>query len=385
MAGYAQLNQADPPNIGGDLFSPLPYYADLNGGLAMTRHELSAPLDFGPFNLAPYVWGEAAGWSNSFSGDNIGRLVGSVGVRGSIQFSKYMPWVQSRIFDLNGLAHKMVFDVDWSVTEANRTLGTGGGPNDIPQWNEFDDNSQERFRQRLLVNTFGGTLPPQFDPRNFAVRTGAGSSVTAPWHELVDDMHVVRLGWRNRWQTKTGPFENQQVKDWMTLDLEASLFPNSTRDNFGETAGLLGSRYAWYLGERTTFLANAYYDVFNGGMELWNLGLLNQRSKRGSLYAGIRQVKGFGLDSQIFTASASYTMSEKWIGTIGTAYDLAEGRNRGQSFTLTRVGADFLFHIGGNMDVSKNNAGLAISIEPRLGPVNNRGGQQLSNLLGPRR
>ncbi len=171
----------------------------------------------------------------------------------------------------------------------------------------------------------------------------------------------------------------------MTLDLEASLFPNSKRDNFGETAGLLGSRYAWYLGERTTFLANAYYDVFNGGMELWNFGLLNQRSKRGSLYAGIRQVKGFGLDSRIFTASASYTMSEKWIGTIGTAYDLAEGRNRGQSFTLTRVGADFLFHIGGNMDVSKNNAGLAISIEPRLGAVNNRGTQQLGNLLGPRR
>ncbi|TXT29989.1 MAG: hypothetical protein FD138_2356, partial [Planctomycetota bacterium] len=362
MAGYAQLNQADPPNIAGDLFSPLPYYADMNGGLAMTRHELSAPLDFGPFNLVPYVWGEAAGWSNSFSGDNIGRLVGSVGVRGSIQFSKYMPQVQSRVFDLNGLAHKMVFDVDWSLTDANQTLGAGGSPNDIPQWNEFDDNSQERFRQRLLMNTFGGTLPPQFDPRNFAVRTGAGSSVTAPWHELVDDLHVIRLGWRNRWQTKTGPFENQHVKDWMTLDLEASLFPNSNRDNFGQTAGLLSSRYAWSLGERTTFLANAYYDIFNGGMELWNVGLLNQRSKRGSLYAGIRQVKGFGLDSRIFTASASYTMSDKWIGTIGTAYDLAEGRNRGQSFTLTRVGADFLFHIGGNMDVSKNNAGLAISI-----------------------
>ena len=29
MAGYAQLNQADPPNIPGDLFTPLPYYAGL--------------------------------------------------------------------------------------------------------------------------------------------------------------------------------------------------------------------------------------------------------------------------------------------------------------------------------------------------------------------
>ncbi|MBC7815453.1 MAG: hypothetical protein IAG10_00980, partial [Planctomycetaceae bacterium] len=301
MAGYAQLNQADPPNISGDLFSPLPYYADLSGGLAMTRHELSAPLDFGPFNLVPYAWGEAAGWSNSISGDSISRLVGSVGVRGSIQFAKYMPCVQSRMLGLNGLAHKMVFDLDWSLTEANRSLNDSLGNPVIPQWNEFDDNSQERFRQRLLVNTFGGTLPPQFDPRAFAVRSGAGSSVTAPWHELVDDLHVIRLGWRHRLQTKAGPPERLRTKDWMTLDLEMSLFPNANRDNFGETAGLLGGRYAWHVGERTSLLANAYYDVFNGGMQLWNFGVLTQRSTRGSLYAGVRQVKGFGFESQIVT------------------------------------------------------------------------------------
>lgn len=382
MAGYAQLHQADsPPDPVADRFNALPYYANLNGGLAMTRHELSAPLDFGPFNLVPYAWGEAAGWTNSTSGDSISRLVGSVGVRGSIQFAKYMPQVQNRILGLNGLAHKMVFDLDWSLTETNRSLNDSLGNPLIPQWNEFDDNSQERFRQRLLVNTFGGTLPPQFDPRAFAVRSGAGSSVTSPWHELVDDLHVIRLGWRHRLQTKVGPFESLRTKDWMTLDLEMSLFPNSNRDNFGTTAGLLGARYAWNVGERTSLLANAYYDVFNGGMQLWNLGVLNQRSTRGSLYAGVRQVKGMGFESQIFTASASYTMSDKWIGTAGTAFDLAEGRNGGQSFTLTRVGADFLFHFGANFDPSKNNAGLAFSVEPRFGAFNSQS-SQFSNLLG---
>lgn len=384
MAGYAQLNQADPPNVAGDLFSPLPYYADMNGGLAMTRHELSAPLNLGPFNVVPYVWGEAAGWSNSFTGDGIDRLVGSVGLRSSIQFAKYMPWVQSRILGLNGLAHKMVFDLDWSLTESNRSLS------DIPQWNELDDNSQERFRERLMMNTFGYASNaalyaalPQYDPRNYAVRSGAGSSATAPWHELVDDLHVVRLGWRNRWQTKVGPLDRQRVKDWMTLDLEMSLFPDSTRDNFGETAGLLGARYAWNVGERTSLLANGLFDAFAGGMELWNVGVLNQRSTRGSLYAGLRQLKGQGLDSQILTASASYAMSDKWIGTVGTAYDLAESRNRGQSFTLTRVGADFLFTLGANYDASKNNAGIAIAVEPRFGASNFQS-SQISNLLGTR-
>jgi len=73
-------------------------------------------------------------------------------------------------------------------------------------------------------------------------------------------------------------------------------------------------------------------------------------------------------------------MSPKWISTMGTAYDLAENRNRGQTLTLTRVGLDFLLHIGANFDASKDNAGIAISFEPRIGPL---GGSstQLSSLL----
>jgi hypothetical protein len=226
-----------------------------------------------------------------------------------------------------------------------------------------------------------GFATSPFDPRNYAVRSGAGSSVTAPWNELVDDLHVVRLGWRHRLQTKVGPLERQRVKDWMTLDLEMSLFPNAKRDNFGQTGGLFGARYAWNVGQRTSILSNAYYDVFNGGMELWNFGVLNQRSTRGSVYAGVRQVKGAGLDSRILTLSSSYAMSDKWIGTAGTAFDLAEGRNRGQSLMLTRVGADFLFHFGANVDTSKNNFGVAISVEPRIGALNSQS-NQLSNLLG---
>jgi hypothetical protein len=297
-----------------------------------------------------------------------------------MMMSKTNPDIRSDIFNLNGLAHKMVFDFDWSITESNRDISL------IPQWNEFDDNSQERFRQRLLTNTFGGTLPPQFDPRNFAIRSGTGSSITAPYHELVNDMHVVRLGWRHRLQTKVGPPERLRIKDWMTLDLDASFFPNSGRDNFGQSFGLLGARYAWHVGDRTSILSNAYYDLFGGAMQLWNVGIMNQRSTRGSVYAGIRQVKGQGFQSEILTASASYAMSDKWISTVGTAYDLAEGRNRGQSMTMTRVGADFLIHFGTNIDVSKNNFGVGISVEPRFGGNGSGGVQstQLSNLLGIR-
>lgn len=382
-AGYGRLRPADAPSDPNDVFDPLPYYgADVGGAVLMTRHELDLPFDVGPVRLVPYVMGEAAYWSEDSQGESIDRLLGTGGIRGSVMVWRIFPYVWSRIFNLNGLAHKMVFDADYSLTDVSRPL------DEIPQYNEFDENSQERFRQRFLVNTFGsgglppiGGLPPEFDPRFYAVRSGAGRTVTAPYHELVNDQQVLRLGWRHRLQTKAGPPERLRIKDWMTLDLEASYFPKSDRDNFGEDFGLLGARYNWLVGDRTRLLANAYYDLFDDAQQLWNVGLLSQRSTRGSVYAGLRQIKAAGLDSQILTASCSYRMSPKWISTIGTAFDIGENKNRGQSLTITRIGADFLVHFGANFDASKDNAGFAIAIEPRFGAFDTSS-MRLSSLLG---
>jgi len=273
---------------------------------------------------------------------------------------RVFPYVRSRAFNLNGLAHKMTFELDYSFTDSTQPLSA------IPQWNEFDDNAQERFRNRFVTNTFNGTLPDTFDPRFYAVRTGAAHYVTSPYHEMVDDQQVARFAIRQRLQTKEGPPDRMRIKDWMTLDLEAAFFPDADRDNFGEDFGLLGGRYRWNVGSRTSILANAYYDLFDDAQQLWNIGVLSQRTRRGSIYLGLRQVKGASLDSQIATASYTYQMSPKWLSTAGTAYDFGDGRNIGQSITFTRVGADFLIHFGANYDQSKGNAGIAFAIEPRF-------------------
>ncbi|MEZ6052470.1 MAG: hypothetical protein R3B91_12440 [Planctomycetaceae bacterium] len=374
--GYGRIEPAQPPfNPAVDTFTPLPYYTNSDGLVAMTRHELVLPLDFGPLNVDPYLMGEAAHWGDAINGDDLSRLYGTAGVRASILFWKPMPWVQSRMFGLNGLAHKMVFDADYSISDATQdhTL--------IPQYNEFDDNAQERFRERFLTLEFGGVLPPTFEERMYAIRSGAGQSVTSPYHELVDDLHVLRLGWRHRLQTKVGPPDRLRIKDWMTLDLDVSYFPDPNRDNFGEDFGLFSTRYAWYVGERTTLLANSMVDFFDVGQNIWNVGVLSQRSMRGSVYLGFRQVEGGPIESQIVTASYSYAMSPKWVSSLGTAYDVAEGQDRGQSIVISRIGGDFIIHLGANYDRSKDNAGIAISIEPRLGHL--RTSQtQLSSLLG---
>lgn len=364
-AAYANLQRADAPTDPNDLFTPLPYYTSADGLVAMSRHEITAPFNLGELKVAPYALGEAAYWSDGFTQESIDRYYGRAGIRASILFSRLYPYVRSDIFNLNGLNHKMTFDVDYGYAQSSRSLS------EIPQWNEFDDNAQERFRERLPTNTFGGVLPPQFDPRFFAVRSGAGGNVTDPYHELVDDMHAVRLGWRHRLQTKVGPPERQRIKDWMTLDLGITVFPDADRDNFGKTLGLFSTRYAWNVGDRTSIIASSLWDFYPDAPKLWSVGVLSQRSVRGSLYVGFRQIEaGSTFNSQILTASYSYQMSPKWISTASTAFDVAEGENRGQALTVTRVGEWFLFHTGFNFDASKNNVGAVFAVEPRLG--NNR-------------
>lgn len=374
-AGYATMNPASPPTDPTEVFTPLPYMALGSGAVAQTRHEFEAPFELGALKLAPYVLGEAAYWGDSLTGGPLSRLYGRGGVRASISFQRVFPEVRSDIFNLNGLAHKSNWDGEYAISGSNQNLAN------ISQWNEIDDNAQERFRMRLVQDTFGGALPVQFDPRFYAVRTGAGATVTAPYGEMVANQQVFRLNWHQRLQTKVGPPDLQRVKDWMTLDLGASIFPDANRDNFGQTFGLVNSRYAWHVGDRTSLLASSLYDFFPEGQQLWSVGVLNQRSLRGSIYMGLRQVKGGTLDSQIFTTTYSYVLSPKWVSTATTAFDIAQARSAGQGFTLTRVGEWLLIHLGGNIDVSKNNVGLGISIEPRLGR-STISSTQLGSLLG---
>lgn len=374
-AGYGRLKPADTPLDPAEVFDPLPYTSTVGGAVLMARNELALPLALGPAPVVPYVMAESSYWSEGFAGSEIDRHLFSGGVRSSLSLWRAYPEFYSAILGLNGLAHKMTFETDAAWTETSRGL------DEIPLYNEIDDDAQERFRYRFLANSFGGTLPLGFDPRSVAVRQGTGLGIASPWHELVADQQAVRMAWRQRLQTKVGPAGQQRTRNWMTLDLEGTWFPRAERDNFGEELGLLTGTYRWHVSDRTTLLADGYLDLFENAPELWNIGVLSQRTTRGSLYAGLREVRGGGLDSRMLTAAFSYRMSPKWATMVATAYDLSEQRNQGQSLTITRIGADFLVHIGGSYDESRGTAGFHFSLEPRFGPLD-AANPQLASLLG---
>ncbi|MCA9050467.1 MAG: hypothetical protein KDA89_17140, partial [Planctomycetaceae bacterium] len=376
-AGYADLEPGYLPKTAGDPFSAagLPYVADASGMVAMTRHEVDAPFMIGPVNVNPFVMGEAAYWEEGLNGSQeIDRYVISGGVQAHLGATKVMPFIRSSLWNLNGLAHKSDVFVEYRVTDVSRGL------TDIAQYNEIDDNAQERFRGRYVTQIFPGLIPPEFDPRFYAVRFGAGMWTTAPWHELVTDQQVVRFRWRNRLQTKIGPPDAPRTRDWMIWEYGAGFYPNADRDNFGEDFGMIYGNYRWNISDRTSILSDGMIDLFQNSQELWSIGVLTQRSLRGSLYLGLRQVKAANfLDSQTAIASYSYLMSPKWISTASFAYDIAASESRGSSLTFSRVGLDWLFHFGFGIDTSKDNVGFAFALEPRFGPPSPT---NLSYLLG---
>jgi hypothetical protein len=272
------------------------------------------------------------------------------------------PNVRDPLFNLNGLAHKVVFDAEFSYADASANF------DELPLYDQLDDISITEMRRRLQ----SGALPPtitdaKFDPRTVAIRNGMQGWVSAPSTEIAEDLMALRMGVRQRWQTKRGPAGAQHIVDWLTLDMNATYFPDASRDNFGQELGLLDYDMRWHLGDRFTVLSDGFADVFGDGLKTISGGVLINRPTVGNFYAGLRSING-PVTSNAVMSSFAYRLSEKWILTTGAAYDFADTGNIGQSFTATRIGESFLMTAGFNVDSSKDNVGFTFLLEPRFWP-----------------
>lgn len=361
--GYAQFRTSSPPPTAQEQakWAPLPWEVSQNGLRFVTDQEIDLPLSAGPFRVVPYGRGQFAFWGNDLGGSAIDRAYVQAGVRASIPFWTVNPEAESSMFNVHGLAHKTVFEVDAYHAETNEDVAN------LPLYDPLDDDSIEHFRRRLLFNTFGGTLPPQFDSRSYAIRSGLASAVTTQAPEVLNDLDAVRLAARQRWQTKRGIPGQRRIIDWMLLDTEAVFFPNPNRDNFGESVGLMAFDYRWHVGDRLTLLSNGALDTFDQGQQTFTLGGYLNRPPRGGVHLGFRWLEG-PVNSRVLTMSYNYQMSPKWFSSFGTSFDFGPGGNIGQSVTLTRIGESFLFTVGFVGDSSKDNVGINFGLQPRFLP-----------------
>ncbi len=360
--GYARLKVASPPEdpTQAAQWELLPWEVEQSGERFATRQEIDLPMQLGNFKVVPYALGELAHWGADINGDPIQRAYGQLGVRASVPMWRVDPNVQLPLLYVNGLAHKVEFNAEFAYADSSQDL------DEFPLYDQLDDNSQLALRRRQSFEDFGGTgIPPQFDERFYAVRFGMQDYVTSPVTEIAEDLTVLRLGMNHRWQTKRGAPGEQRIIDWITLDMNASLFPEPDRDNFGEVIGLVDYDFRWHVGDRFTVLSSGIADVFSDGQKLFNIGGSLNRPERGNIYMGLRVLEG-PIRSHVGLTAFSYRLGPKWIATAGASIGLDDQTNITQSLSITRVGESFLVRVGFNYDESKDDIGVKLAIEPRL-------------------
>ncbi|HBO43779.1 MAG TPA: organic solvent tolerance protein OstA [Planctomycetaceae bacterium] len=358
-----------------DTFRYLPWENWIDGPKGeriVTTQEIDYPFQLGPVKTVPYALGQLAHWGQDYYHDDMQRAYWQAGLRASMPMSTVNPMAESELWNVHGLAHKVVFDLEFSVAESNRDLA------DLPLYDALDDDSIEAFRRRMPAVTYGTQLLPldyipyEFDPRSYAVRSGLASWVTSPSAEVVDDLMAMRMGMRNRWQTKRGMPGRRKIIDWMVLDTNAVWFPKESRDNFGQALGLVDYDFRWHVGDRFTVVSDGLFDFFDEGQQIVSVGGFLSRPPRGNFYMGMRFLEG-PIKSRIVSLSYNYWMSPKWVSSFGTSFDVAGDGNIGQRFAITRIGESLLISAGFNVDASRGNVGAMLAVEPRFLPKHRLG------------
>jgi hypothetical protein len=358
-AGYAKLRVADAPTDPTDaaFFDPLAWEANVEGFRVGTRQEFSVPLQLGPTKIVPYALTDFTWWQEALDGNDLFRVGGQVGVRGSLPMWKVDPTVQSTLLNLNGLAHKVTFDFDASYSDASQDI------NELPLFDALDDDAQEHFRRRFAFNTFGissgGNTPLEFDERTYALRSGLQSNVTSPSAEIFDDLSMVKLGVRQRWQTKRGAPGRERIVDLVNFD--------GDRDNFGSDFGMLNYDFRWHIGDRFSVVSDAHLDFFSQGLRTVSVGAYGNRPEVGDLYVGLRSIEG-PISSNVLTAIGTYRLSDKWGLKGGAQVDFGDVGTIGQRLGVVYIGESFLIELGLNYDASRDNLGFRFGFEPRFLP-----------------
>jgi len=360
-AGYGRLRPTEEPS-----FAYGPTDRRVDTGRFDVIQELSLPLAVGPFKVVPYVVGDITYYTEDLFGDDQARFYGGGGARASLPFSRLYPDACSELFNLNGVFHKIVVSGNYYHAVSDTSMFR------LPQLDRLNDDATDqalrdiRVRQLELNPEFGAFLisSPIFDPQLYALRRLILSRI-----DTRDDIEVLQLGLRQRWQTKRGFPGNQHIIDWMTLDLQGSIFPHSDRDSFGETVGILEYDWIWNIGDRTALVSNGWFEPVEDGPRVFNFGATLNRPDRTSLYLGYRHIDP--LESRAVVGALSYAFSAKYAITASSVYDFGVD-NQVNSLTLTRIGTDLQVSLSVHHNSILDNFGVGLEIMPNLLPASSR-------------
>jgi hypothetical protein len=326
--------------------------------------ELSLPFYAGPFKVVPYGMLDLTEYTNDLTNNETGRAWWAAGVRASLPLTRVYPDIQSDLWNLNGINHKIVLSANYIDARTNQPHLR------FPQLDRLNDDATDQALRDIrplepFINPGNGEFLIHsllFDPQQYAIRRLLLDRI-----DTLDDIEEVEFDVRQRWQTKRGYPGFQHIVDWMTLDLSAVYFPNSVRDNFGNPFAFIEADWVWNVGDRTALTSSAWVDPIDNGPRVFTIGGFFNRPDRTNFYLGYRQIEP--LQSRAVTGSMTYVFSPKYALTASSTYDFGTSLALSNSVLFTRIGSDIQVSLGFTYNALQNNFGFLFQIVPNLVPA----------------
>jgi lipopolysaccharide assembly outer membrane protein LptD (OstA) len=286
----------------------IPLGLDYSAARADTYHQLLVPYSlFGWLNVVPHAggrftyYGEANGPGANTS--EVSRGVFDTGLETSFKVSKVWPDAKSKLFDMSGLRHIMEPSADYMYVPApNRS------PTAIPQ---FDTTLPSL---RLLPNEF-----PEMN------------SI-----DNIDSENVLRLGLRNKLQTKRNGeivdlLKWEVYSDWRlrraAVQTNVSSFSDIYSDlNFTPRSWLTFESQTRFDTDQHRFRL-AYHTVTFQPNNTWSWSL-------GHFYVHDDPVLGTG--NNLITSRYYYRFNENWGAQIAHQFEARNGTLQEQDYTIYR-------------------------------------------------
>ncbi len=354
--GYARLRVTDQAPYA---FEP----TDQNVSTARVDawQQVSLPFQLGAFKVVPYVVGDLTYYSEDINGGQAGRAYGGAGLTASVPFSKLYPDIQSDLFNLNGIYHKIVLSGNFYDAQSSLPHGQ------LPQLDRLNDDVTD-FTLRNMHQQDPNLIPypngqllaygPFWDPQNYAMRRLLDTAV-----DTLDSVESFTVDLRERWQTKRGFPGSDHVVDWMTLDVSTTLFPDEHRDNFGHLLGFVDYNWTLNVGDRTALFSSGWFEPFQDGARVWGVGATINAPDTTNFLISYWQLDPVG--SKAVIAQATFPFSAKYAMTASTTWDFG-AKEQVYTVLLTRKGTDVLVGFGFSYNSILRTFGVNFEIVPNL-------------------
>jgi len=284
---------------------------------ADSLHQIYLPKTYGGWlNVTPRIggrfthYGETDGTGSSKTSSQ--RYVFNTGVEVSTKFSKLTPNTKSKLFDVNGIRHIIQPSINYAFIPR---------PNRVPD--ELDQFDYELTSPRLL--------PIEF-PENNAI-------------DNIDSQNVLRLGLRNRLQTKRSN-GLQDVADW-NLFTDWRIDPNSGQSKFADlfSDAIIRPRSWLSLNSGLRYdLDDSLWRTINHGFTIspkpnrWNI--------QGGQYYYLAHPSTSKSDrTDVFYSGLGYRLNENWSFSTRQYYDSKLGELAQHDYIIHRDMSSWTFLI----------------------------------------